>query len=147
MENNSVSFKIDRIELLDYSLSGKDKSIPDEAVFNFDINIEHRFDVQNNWIVAITNFKILIENIEDAVGSASVSCIYNIQDMNKYVEEKSIKLPDEFITTINSLSLSTSRGILFMLFRGTFLHNAILPIINPSDFKKGERADRSNNSD
>lgn len=139
MEKNNISFKIDTIELLDYSLSGKDKDIPVEAVFNFDINIEHRFDIQNNRIIAITNFRILIEGIEDAVGSASISCIYNILEMNKYIEGKDIKLPDEFITTINSLSLSTSRGILFTLFRGTFLHSAILPIINPSDFKKEEK--------
>ena len=38
MDNNNISFKIDTIELLDYSLSGKDKEIPHEAVFNFDIN-------------------------------------------------------------------------------------------------------------
>ncbi|MPM41225.1 hypothetical protein SDC9_87875 [bioreactor metagenome] len=136
MENNNISFKIETIELLDYSLSGKDKNIPVEAVFNFDINIEHRFDVQNNRVIAITNFKILVEGIEDVLGSASISCIYNISEMKKYIDGKDVNLPDEFITTINSLSLSTSRGILFTLFRGTILHNAILPVINPLDFKK-----------
>ncbi|QRX64173.1 hypothetical protein JS578_02630 [Dysgonomonadaceae bacterium zrk40] len=136
MDNNKISFKIDTIELLDYSLSGKDKEIPSEAVFNFDINIEHRFDIQNNRIIAISNFKIFIEGIEGDVGRASVSCIFNILEMSKYIDGNDITIPGEFITTINSLSLSTSRGILFMLFRGTFLHSAILPIINPSDFKK-----------
>lgn len=136
MDNNNISFKIDAIELLDYSLSGKDKEIPSEAVFNFDINIEHRFDIQNNRIIAISNFKIFIEGIEGDVGRASVSCIFNILEMSKYIDGNDITIPSEFITTINSLSLSTSRGILFMLFRGTFLHSAILPIINPSDFKK-----------
>ena len=136
MDNNNISFKIDAIELLDYSLSGKDKEIPHEAVFNFDINIEHRFDIQNNRIIAISNFKIFIEGIEGDVGRASISCIFNILEMSKYIDGNDITIPSEFITTINSLSLSTSRGILFMLFRGTFLHSAILPIINPSDFKK-----------
>jgi len=136
MDNNNISFKIDAIELLDYSLSGKDKEIPSEAVFNFDINIEHRFDIQNNRIIAISNFKIFIEGIEGDVGRASISCIFNILEMSKYIDGNDITIPSEFITTINSLSLSTSRGILFMLFRGTFLHSAILPIINPSDFKK-----------
>jgi hypothetical protein len=136
MDNNKISFKIDTIELLDYSLSGKDKEIPSEAVFNFDINIEHRFDIQNNRIIAISNFKIFIEGIEGDVGRASISCIFNILEMSKYIDGNDITIPSEFITTINSLSLSTSRGILFMLFRGTFLHSAILPIINPSDFKK-----------
>ncbi len=136
MENDNISFKIDTIELLDYTLSGKDKNIPVEAVFNFDINIEHRFDIKNNRIIAITNYRIWIEGVDDAVGSASISCVFSILEMNKYVEGKDIKLPAEFIKIINSLSLSTSRGILFMLFRGTFLHNAVLPIIDPSDFKK-----------
>lgn len=136
MENNNISYKIETIELLDYSLSGKDKNIPIEAVFNFDISIEHRIDLQNNRIKAISNFKILIDNVGDVVGSASVCCIFNIFEMSKYVDGKDVKLPEDFIITINSLSLSTSRGILFALFRGTVLHNAILPIINPSEFKK-----------
>lgn len=139
MENHNISFKIDTIELLDYSLSGKDKNIPNEAVFNFDINIEHRFDIKKERFVVITNYKIWIEGIENAIGSASISCIFNVLKLNEYFDGNNINLPDDFITTINSLSLSTSRGVLFMLFRGTFLHSAILPIINPADFKKAER--------
>ena len=36
---------------------------------------------------------------------------------------------------LNSISLSTLRGAMFNHFKGTFLHEAILPVIDPGSFK------------
>ena len=47
-----------------------------------------------------------------------------------------VDLPQEFITLLNSIALSTTRGVMFSQFRGTVLHNAILPIIAPAKFEK-----------
>jgi len=39
---------------------------------------------------------------------------------------------------VNSIALSTTRGLLFAQFRGTPLHNTILPLIDPADFSVNE---------
>ena len=44
------------------------------------------------------------------------------------------ELPTDIIVTINSISISTIRGIMFSTFKGTYLHNAFLPIIDPKSF-------------
>jgi len=36
----------------------------------------------------------------------------------------------DVILDINELAISTTRGSLFSFLKGTYLHNAILPIIN-----------------
>jgi hypothetical protein len=65
-----------------------------------------------------------------------VSFIFEIPDLKEYVDPKNNipKLPEEFLTTINSISISTVRGVMFSQFKGTFLHNAILPVVDPKSF-------------
>lgn len=45
-----------------------------------------------------------------------------------------VSFPDNILVTFNSISISTMRGLMFAQFKGTFLHNAILPIIDPGSF-------------
>jgi len=59
-------------------------------------------------------------------------CLYHIENMQQYVNDSGeFVLPESLITMFNSISISTGRGVLFTLFRGTFLHSVILPIVNP----------------
>jgi hypothetical protein len=44
-------------------------------------------------------------------------------------------LPSGFAITLNSITISTARGILFERLRGSKLQEIILPIINPSNFQ------------
>jgi hypothetical protein len=44
-------------------------------------------------------------------------------------------LPSGIIDLLNSVSVSTVRGMMFSAFKGTFLHNAVLPVIDPKTFK------------
>jgi hypothetical protein len=43
-------------------------------------------------------------------------------------------LPRVELLEINSISMDTLRGIMFSKFMGTYLHNAILPIIDSEQF-------------
>lgn len=47
MEQN-ISFRIEGIELLEYAIIAPDKIIEPQTIFKFDINIEHRFSLENN---------------------------------------------------------------------------------------------------
>jgi hypothetical protein len=61
--------------------------------------------------------------------------VENLEEFRKKDSEE-FEIPEFFNTTINSISLSTIRGIMYSHFKGTFLHNTILPIVNPVDFKR-----------
>jgi hypothetical protein len=54
--------------------------------------------------------------------------------LNSYVVVNEVKLPSDIIIAMNSISISTIRGIMFSTFKGTYLHNAFLPVIDPKSF-------------
>ena len=135
MEQN-ISFRIEGIELLEYTIIAPDKIIEPQTIFKFDINIEHRFSLENNNVFVIVAIHIFLRETGIKVGSAKISCIYKVEQLKNYVDNiNQISFPQDFIISLNSISLSTCRGVIFALFRGTFLHNAVLPIVDPKSFQ------------
>ena len=134
----SIAFQIKTIELLDSCLVAPTQQLNTNTVFQFDINLEHRLNIDNNLVIVICSISILNENKDQLMGQLKSSCIYQVEKLRDHLDEnsKSLKLPDDFIITLNSVSISTTRGLMFSLFRGTFLHNAVLPIIDPKSFVK-----------
>ena len=65
---------------------------------------------------------------------------YNLADLDKFItDDKKVNLPNEFITKLNSVSVSTTLGMMFTMFRGTILHGAVLTLINTSQYKATPR--------
>lgn len=129
-----ISFGIEGIELLEYSIISPSKVFVPNTQFKFDMNVEHRFNIDSKRIFVVVAIDIFIQDTDIKLGNSKISCIYNVLELEKYLVNDKISFPNEFITTLNSISLSTCRGVLFTLFRGTFLHNAILPIVDPKVF-------------
>lgn len=72
--------------------------------------------------------------------SLEVTIAYRIENYDEVVttdKENKTLLPTPFIDVINSISLSTCRGILFSQFRGTYLHNLVMPIVDPKGLPQG----------
>jgi hypothetical protein len=134
----SIAFQIKTIELLDSSLVAPAQPLSTNTVFQFDINLEHRLNIDNNLVIVVCSVSVLNENKDQLMGQLKSSCIYLVEKLRDHIGEnsKSLRLPDDFIITLNSESISTTRGLMFSLFRGTFLHNAVLPIIDPKSFIK-----------
>jgi hypothetical protein len=128
-----VRYQLKGIELLDFCFNHPKQQIPAQIVFNFDIKLEHKIPVDNNLIAVVVTIDIKDDSRTNKLGSMMASCIYDVPDIKDFIDKKSKvpKLPDAFITTINSITISTVRGLMFSQFRGTFLHNAILPVIDP----------------
>lgn len=51
-----------------------------------------------------------------------------------------VTLPQDLADILNSISISTTRGLMFSAFKETFLHNAFLPIIDPKQFSQLKKA-------
>jgi hypothetical protein len=47
-------------------------------------------------------------------------------------------IPDELQFFVNTIALSTTRGLMFAQFKGTVLQGAILPVIDPVNFSVNE---------
>ena len=132
----SVSFKIKGIEILDSALFNSDFERKDDTLFLYDINIVQKLNLDKNLLIVVSSITILDKNTEKKLGHFKASCIYFIESLESFFDtlNKKLNLPSQLIITLNSISISTTRGLMFSFFRGTLLHDAVLPIIDPNTF-------------
>lgn len=136
--SNNVNFQIRGMEILDSCLNAPTSPLPSNPKFQFDLAIEHRLNLENKLVIVICKVGIRDEAKEILYGELKGSCIFFVEKLDEYFNKETNKLtlPDEFIITLNSVTISSMRGLMFSFFRGTFLHQAILPIVDPKSFEK-----------
>ena len=131
-----IQFKA--VEIIYSSLSAPVNTVENRA-FSFEIKTEIQLNAENKFVIVINSIKILNEGKDAQLGSLATSNVFYIDNYSKVVtldaEGKAI-LPELFITTLNAISLSTTRGVMWSTFKGTMLHDAILPIIDPKMVEK-----------
>lgn len=136
-QDSPISFKLGGIDILESCLFSSKKTTPNNQVFHFDIQLEHKMNISKQLIVVVPTISILAQKNGEQLGLFKSSCIYYVERLEDFLhkETNELSLPKEFIMTLNSVSISTTRGMMYSFFRGTVLHNAILPVINPQEFK------------
>lgn len=136
-----VEMHLRAIELLNSTLQSPVTSNEAISNFNFNISIENRADPKNKLIFVIVHIQICNDAKSETWGSLSLSCIFEIANFEEVVKIESngrLDIHNQLIETLNSISISTARGILFSTFKGTFLHGAILPIVDPKGFHESK---------
>lgn len=136
MEKVNVNFQLKGIELLDINLKHPQIPLNLERTYNFNINIEQRINNEEKLVIVVTSVDLIHEDDKQCHASIKTSCIFLIENMNDFITEpkNQVNIPEQLVVTLNSISLSTTRGIMFTSFKGTFMHNVLLPIVNPSTF-------------
>ncbi len=138
----NVEMQIKAIELLNSSLNLPANPNTPVTNFNFNINIESRADAVNKLVFVIVHVEIKNDDHSIVLGALSVSCIFeivNFEDVIKVEVDGKVNIPQRLIETLNITSISTTRGVMFSTFKGTFLHGAVLPIIDPKQFQVGSQ--------
>jgi len=138
----NVEMQIKAIELLNGSLQLPAEPNAVVTNFNFNISIESKADAPNKLVFVIVNVEIKNDDNSIVLGALSVSCIYeivNFDEVIKIEENGKLDIPQRLIETLSIISISTTRGVMFSTFKGTFLHVAILPIIDPKQFQIGNQ--------
>ncbi len=134
----NIGFQIRGMEILDSCLNAPTSPLHPNPKFQFDLAIEHRINLENNLVIVICKVGIRNESKETLFGELRGSCIFFVEKLNDYFDPQTNKLslPEDFVVTLNSVTISSMRGLMFSFFRGTFLHQAVLPIIDPKSFEK-----------
>jgi hypothetical protein len=139
MESNTekqtqIGFSLLTIEILEFSLFFEEKVLPQLKTFHYNLNLEQKIIEEKSMVIVTTSVGILHEDKETMLAKVKVNFAFNILNIEKVMvkENENLRLPKEIDTVLNSISISTVRGIMFSLFRGTLLHGAILPIVDPA---------------
>lgn len=138
----NVEMQIRAIELLNGSLNLPANPNTPVTNFNFNISIESRADAVNKLVFVIVHVEIKNDDHSVVLGALSVSCIFeivNFEDVIKVEADGKVNIPQRLIETLNVISISTTRGVMFSTFKGTLLHGAVLPIIDPKQFQVGSQ--------
>lgn len=132
------AFQVKGIELLDLKLNMPEQPLPVQNTFHFNINLEQRINTELKLIIVMVAVDVLNEDKKTLLASMKASCIFEVANIDEFLTENAqqVALPDNILVMLNSVSISTIRGLMFAQFKGTFLHNAILPIIDPNSFIK-----------
>ncbi|MFZ5429775.1 MAG: hypothetical protein ACOZDD_06050 [Bacteroidota bacterium] len=138
MAHQTINFQLRGIEIAEISIKHPEKQLPVECKFNMDINLQQRIIGKENTIIVTPAITVKLDDDNFICSTVKVNFIFLVENLDEFRKRDSeeFEIPEFFNTTINSVSLSTIRGIMYSHYKGTFLHNTILPIVNPGDFKK-----------
>ena len=131
-------FKLVGIDLLNVILNlpaHPEKSI---AAFYFTINTEQKINSESRIIAVVVTVDIFEKGKPELLGHISVGNLFqigNFEDLVTIDNENHAIVEQRFSEVLNSIAISTTRGVIFSSFRGTYLHNAFLPIIDPKHMK------------
>lgn len=129
------------IDLLDSSLHYPGNHPPFES-FHFDIHITSKADDEKSQVLVTVKIGVHNENITRPLGSLTINCTFtmsNFADVVRLNAAGQPDMPDDLIETLHSTALSTARGVMFATFSGTFLHHAILPMIEPGSVTEDKK--------
>jgi len=136
---NTFGIKLRGIELLNVSLIRLEHSSKNLSTFLYNVRIVQDIDKNKKLVFIIVHVDIHSTEEKKDVGSLSVSHIYelaNFEEVVTILDEHNFKMSESLNDILNSISISTTRGVMFSTYKGTFLHNAILPIVNPMQLEK-----------
>lgn len=140
MEQKNYKIRIEGVDLLNKSLNNL--PIPINGLFNHQLKTQAIGDEKKNLVIVFIQVKI--SNIEEPVnllGEINIAIRFGIENFKEdFPKDESGKylIPFEVENLLKSISISTLRGIMFSEFRGTVLHNAILPVILMDSLKPTE---------
>ncbi len=139
-DERKIVFQIKAIELVDFKLNQLSNPLPEQTTFHFNINLEQIINSENKLVIVVATVEILNEDKTTQLASLKGSCIFEVANFNEFIVEgtNQVAIPESAVVTFNSITLSTVRGLMFAQFKGTHLHTAILPVLDPAAFKKNK---------
>ncbi len=124
----TLSFRIKGIEIIDFAMTAPTETVQ-VSQFNFDMQFRSLVNATEQMTTIFAEIVIKSEqNVQ--LGRYSAAFRFTIDEIDKILADKGAEIPQPLLSLLLGISVSTLRGLMFASFRGTFLHNAILPLVN-----------------
>jgi len=132
-----VRFGIKSIKIIEERISCPANQVSQIKSINFNIKVDHQIEEKDRSIAVIVEIIVKSNELNTIIASLTVACIYKIENFKSLIDKNTGKpiFPSEFKTVLNSISISTARGVMYSQFRGTFMNFNILPVIDPKNVK------------
>lgn len=129
---NPYRYRLKNIELHETSLSRPEPSNEVTNNFSFNVSLETKVDQVNKVIIIRCDVKISPKDSVNILATISCICIFELLDFDKVITLNNgiPEIPVDLNATLNQITISTTRGVMFGVFKGTAAHFAFLPIID-----------------
>jgi len=106
-DTSEIGFQIMGMEILDSCLNAPPSPLPPNSNFQFEMGIEHRFNIEKKLVIVICNVSIKDQFKDILYGQLRASCIFFIEKSEDIFvpENKSLNFPEPFIVTLNSITI------------------------------------------
>lgn len=132
IDNPEINVRMHGIQLMETFIKSMPKGF-EGIEYNFNINVETKIDKNKKIIVSVVNVEVKELHKDYILALISVGIGIEIMNFEDVIidEGDSVNLiiPPQLDAIIKTISISTTRGVMFSELRGTYLHNAFLPII------------------
>lgn len=139
--NNGAQFQLRGIDLQEVSIAKPTPGTNPPTHFNFDLTIEANVDAPQKMVINSVRVRIKGETSDQPLGSLTCACIFSVANFDEVITMKTetyAEINEAFAEALNSIAVSTTRGVMFGVLKGTFLHYAFLPIIDIKGLKKNQ---------
>jgi|GEM_PF-6891375 len=138
-----LSLKIKGIAVINFYLELKqellDKQIhiPNYNSFTFEIRVSNNGLIKEDIFNSMIKMNVFLDKEKEIeLGHIQILNVFEIKNLNKYSDKKknTLNLPPAIESTIIGISLSHTRAVFLTKCAGTFLQNAVMPLLNPAQF-------------
>ena len=110
--------------------------------YSFSVNIDHKMHMDKNQDEVFTAIEVIVSPVNDKetiVGEFKIGFHVLVSGLSQHIEKSKstndkVLMPDNVASVLNGIVYSTTRGMIFMETKGTFMHTAIMPILDSSRF-------------
>jgi hypothetical protein len=125
------------VELLNLEIKHPQQENTNLSTFHFDLKLQHRVNEEKKMVFVVTTIQVMNQDKSAQMAMVQSSTIFEVENIDALKgSDGSFQFPNTFLDEINSMAISTTRGIMYSEFRGTFLHKAVLPIFRMESLKK-----------
>lgn len=107
------------------------------GTFLFDIKAETKVNMERKFVMPYIYIDIRIDSFPNVLAKFTIACVFEIQNFETAVtinDQNLYVVLQELDMTLRSAAIATSRGVIYSELRGTHLHNAIMPLVDITNF-------------
>lgn len=137
INTQNINFQLVNIEILETEIKVPQAPLVHDVQFSFKIAFNLKYNIDQEVVFVVCDVTITPDyDYELTLGKHCSSCVYKIENFKEYIDKNGkLILPESFINLIHADSYSTTRGLMFSIFKGTFLQGAIIPYIDSLQIK------------
>lgn len=129
-------FSLQNIELHESHVQPPASAEEAASGVNFNVNLENSVHEEHGWVLCKVTVVVATQRSMLQVGRLAVMVAFKLADYAALIKTESGKavIPEDLLATLNGIAISTTRGIMFGVFKGTPLHGALLPLMDVKAF-------------